>query len=51
MAGGHWWVVGDRLQIGHVVARGHHHPLYPFMSIGRPGVVVVGQPGFLAMVW
>ena len=51
MAGRRWWVVGARFRIVHVVARGCRHPLYPFMSVGRPGAVVVGRPGLLAMVW
>ena len=51
MAGRHWWVVGARFWIVCVVACGRRHPLYPFMSVGRPGAVVVGWPGLLAMVW
>ena len=27
MAGRHWWVVGDRLRMMHVVARSCHHPI------------------------
>ena len=50
MAGRRWWVVGECLQIVHVVAHGCSHPLYLFMSVGCGGAVVVGQPGLLAMV-
>ena len=50
-AGGHWWVVGDHLQIVGVVAHGCHHRLYLFMSVGPCGVVIVGWLGLLAMVW
>ena len=32
-------------------ARGRRHRLGPFMAGGRPGAVVVGRPGLLAMVW
>ena len=51
MAGRHWWVVGDCMQMVRVIDRGHCHPVYPFMSAGRRGAVVVGRPGLLAMVW
>ena len=51
MAGRHWWVVGERLQIVCVVTHGCHHPLYLFMSVGCGGAVVVGWSGLLAMVW
>ena len=45
------WVGGDRLRMVRVVARGRRHRLGPFMAGGRPGAVVVGRPGLLAMVW
>ena len=51
MAGRCWWVVGARFWIVRMVARGRRHPLYPFMSIGCPGAVIVGRLGLLAMVW
>ena len=38
---------GARFRIVRVVARGRRHPLYPFMSVGRPGAVVVGGRGCL----
>ena len=45
------WVTGDRLRMVRVVARGRRHHLGPFMAGGRPGAVIVGRPGLLAMVW
>ena len=45
------WVGGDRLRMVRVVARGRRHRLGLFMAGGRPGAVVVGRPGLLAMVW